>query len=60
MVAGWRCGQRSVTSPDQHGAIFIHCKLFGPDDFGFQVFQVVLVEVEAAFECPVGHPPFTP
>ena len=52
--------RRRAPSPDQDSALLVTGQLFGRDDFVFQVFEVVVVQVEAAFEGPVRHPPLTP
>ena len=52
--------RRRVPSPDQDSALLVTGQLFGRDDFVFQVFEVVVVQVEPAFEGPVRHPPLTP
>src|SRR5262249_2042554 len=70
---GWRVRQRSarlvadrhrgcgsVPAPDQHGTVLIHSELLGLDDLSFKVFEIVLVEVEAALQRPIRHPPVAP
>src|SRR5215467_14230277 len=60
LVTDERRGHRRIPGPDQHSASLVHGELFGLDDFSFEVFEVVLVEVEAALERPIRHPPVAP
>jgi hypothetical protein len=39
-----------VASPDQYRAFFIHGKSFGFDQFVFEVFEILVIEVKAAFQ----------
>ena len=55
-VAGvW--GWRRVPRPDQHLPRLIPGELLRLDEFGLEILEVVVVEVEAPFERPIGHPP---
>ncbi len=34
--------------------VFVGGELLGVNEFGLEVFDIVIIEVEAAFQCPVG------
>src|SRR5438132_9529421 len=51
--------RRRAPSPDQDSALLITGQLFGHDDFVFQVFEVIVVQVEPTLEGSVRHPPLT-
>jgi hypothetical protein len=44
-----------LSHPDQHGAVPINSLLMDLDDFGLQIGEVRVVEVELALEGPIRH-----
>jgi hypothetical protein len=54
---GGRCQCGCCASrPHQDFALLIHCELSGVDKFGFQIIDVVVIQIELPLESPVGHP----
>ena len=47
-------GAGHATGPDEHFAVFIHRQLFGIDEIIFEVFQERIIELQLAFEDPIG------
>jgi hypothetical protein len=41
------------TRPHEDTILFIHRQMLGVDKFVFHIFQVVVIQIEAAFQCPV-------
>jgi hypothetical protein len=53
---GWRCW-RCVTAsrPDQDGSRLVAGYLFGLNEFGLEVFEVLVIQGKAAFEGAIGE-----
>jgi hypothetical protein len=60
LVADRRRGCCRSPTPDQHDTILVNRELFGLDDFGLQVFEVLLVQIDASPDSPVRYPPVVP
>src|SRR4029453_7292578 len=45
----------SAAGPHQHLAIFIHSLVFRLDNFVFERFEVVIIQVEAELESSIGY-----
>jgi hypothetical protein len=56
-VSAWRWTFSRATRPYQHFTVFVDGQALGLDELGFQVLQVLVVKVEAAFERTIGSPP---
>src|SRR5438477_6231637 len=57
-VMGRRRGKRwciGTASPDQHGVVLVHGKLEHLDDFGFQILEVSVIEIELELEGTIRH-----
>jgi hypothetical protein len=39
-----------IRDPHEHGSVLVYRKLFGLDNFGLQVFEILLVQIEASPE----------
>ena len=50
----WRRARR--TGPDQDPATLIDRQLPRLDDFGFQILEIWLIQVELALQRPIGNP----
>ena len=46
--------------PDQDAAVLIHCEALALDEFGFQIFQIGVIELELPLEGAVGQAPAAP
>jgi hypothetical protein len=57
---GGRWGIASATRPNQNFAVFVHGETLGLDDLHFQVFEVVIIEREAALQGAIGDAPLAP
>src|SRR5215475_3926217 len=56
LEAGWGwCDRHRVCRPDQYFALLVNGEALGVDEFGLEVFEVLIVEPKAAFERPIGH-----
>ena len=56
---GWGCGSGlCASSPDKDFAIFVRCYPLGFNQFVFEPFEIVLIEIELQGECTVGHTAF--
>jgi hypothetical protein len=54
----WRwCGRGRGADPDEYLASLINAQALGLDDFGFEIFEEIVVEVELPLERPVSHTP---
>src|SRR5262245_53982961 len=52
----WRGGREvSVPRPDQEATVLISRELLGLDEFLFEGFEGLLIQVELELQCPVGH-----
>jgi hypothetical protein len=54
-VEGGTCNWRGA-GPDQHVPVFIRRHALGADEFAFEVRHILVVQLEAAFQGPIGHP----
>jgi hypothetical protein len=52
-----RCHWPSLSRPDQHSAVFIDCYPFGIDEVCLEIFDVLVVQCEAALQHTIRHPP---
>ena len=50
----WRA---RTSCPDQHPTVFIHSQALALDQFGFQIFQICIVELELPLEGAIGQAP---
>jgi hypothetical protein len=59
--AFWGWGRRCClpTSPHEDTILLVQRQLLGVDEFVLHILQVVVVQLEATFQCPIGHSPFT-
>jgi hypothetical protein len=57
LVSAWRWTPSRAARPDQHVTVLVDGDALGLDELGFQVLQVLVVEIEAAFERTIGDPP---
>src|SRR5918912_2578557 len=51
-----RRGRAPGAGPDQHFARFVAGELFGVDEFGLEILEVVVVQRKAALEGPIRQP----
>mgnify|MGYP003299217752 CR=1 FL=1 len=53
-------GHVRTARPDQHFPLFINREPLALNEFGLQVFQVVIIQVKLALERSIGQAPSTP
>src|SRR5215471_8242278 len=55
-LRGWLRGRSSISSPDQYGAILIDGQLVHCDDFGLQIFEILVIQAKLSLEGPIRDP----
>jgi hypothetical protein len=53
LLEGW--WDACLPHPDEHGALLVNGETLGGDELGFQVLKHIIVQIELAFERPIGH-----
>src|SRR5262245_18631841 len=52
-------GHVRTPRPDQDAAVLIHCQALALNEFGFQIFQICVIELELPLEGAIGQAPPT-
>jgi hypothetical protein len=53
LLEGW--WGSCLPHPDEHSALLINGETLGGDELGFQVLKHLVIQIELAFERPIGH-----